>query len=348
MKGVPASVAIFVPVLNEEAFVDVVTSSLQAQTYSATLTFYVIDGGSSDQTVALFESVRQKDPRFILLRNPRRVTPAALNIALREADAAGTEFVVRFDAHTRYPPDYVERAVRRLQQGEVVSVSGPQIAIPGDTDWSRASAVALSTRLGIGGSEYRLRGDREIEVDSGFCGIWRRELLVAAGGWDEETYPNEDAELAARLRKAGGLIVCLPELAAQYAPRPTCKGTALQYHRYGIFRARTVNRHPESLRLAHLIVPLTVVALFGNVVPARALRRLAHVTTAAYGLALAATTLAKAREAGRAAPLLPVVLVTMHTSWGTGFLRGCLRFGPPVRGIAMVVRRAVRGRGRGT
>ena len=43
---------------------------------------------------------------------------------------------------------------------------------------------------------------------------------------------------------------------------------------------------------------------------------------------------------------VPIVLATMHASWGAGFLAGCLRFGPPTGAIRRHVRRAA-GRSRG-
>lgn len=50
----------------------------------------------------------------------------------------------------------------------------------GDGRWSRRVALALTTRLGTGGAGFRHdAGDEvEVEVDSGFTGIWSRSTLA--------------------------------------------------------------------------------------------------------------------------------------------------------------------------
>jgi succinoglycan biosynthesis protein ExoA len=62
----------------------------------------------------------------------------------------------------------------------------------------------------------------------------------------------------------------------------------------------------------------------------RPLRRLARAGLGVYGAAL----LAASARAEVAAPsdraALPLVLATMHASWGAGFLAGAARFGPPL------------------
>jgi hypothetical protein len=60
----------------------------------------------------------------------------------------------------------------------------------------------------------------------------------------------------------------------------------------------------------------------------------------AYSLALAAGSAAEAVRRGRGDALaLPLVLATMHLSWGAGFLCGCARFGPPLSALSQLARR---------
>ena len=125
----------------------------------------------------------------------------------------------------------------------------------GEGRWSRRVALALTTRLGTGGASFRHAADAEFEVDSGFTGLWWRETLERHGGWDEEWLNDQDFELAARIRKAGGTIVCVPAMAAGYIPRDGLGALARQYHRYGFYRVKTSLRHPESLRRSHVLAP---------------------------------------------------------------------------------------------
>jgi succinoglycan biosynthesis protein ExoA len=309
------TVSVLVPVYNEAAKLARVLSLMLAQEEpGGGIEFIFIDGGSSDETRRLLEVAADGDPRIRIFDNPRRITSAGLNIGL--AHASG-EFVARMDAHTEYPAKYLRVGVARLRCGDAASVSGPQLAVGAD-DWSRRIAAALSTRLGVGGAAFRRPVSEEIEVDSGFTGIWRRETIKHYEGWNEPYYPNEDAELAARIRSDGGRILCLPEMAAEYVPRNSLSGLWGQYWRYGRARARTVRQHPNALRPGHLLPPSLVLAAVAAPRPSRH-GRAARRGLGAYALAVL-TTSATARCDWRDALYLPIILPTMHVSWGAGFL----------------------------
>lgn len=323
-----------VPVLDEEHHIRDSVAAMQAQRLEGEVEFLFIDGGSIDRTGEILAQLAVEDPRVRLLCNPHRRTPNALNIGLR--DARG-EFVARMDAHTVYPPDYLQRGVERLSRGDVGWVSGPQLA-RGTNTWSRRVALALSTRLGTGGAAFRREQSGEREVDTGFTGMWRRDLLLRFGGWDEDWPVDQDYELAARIRTAGERIVCLPEMAADYIPRDSLRRLARQYWWYGYYRVKTSVRHPESMRRSHVLPPGLALTALATVAPARPVRSLARAGVTVYGLALAATSVRTWRQG--ASPLdsaaLPAILVTMHLSCGFGFLHGCRSFGPPVAALKRI------------
>ena len=176
---------------------------------------------------------------------------------------------------------------------------GERAAAPawGRPRWSRRVALALQTRLGIGGAAFR-NAERETEVDAGYTGIWRRDTLLRHGGWDQRWPINEDGELAARVREAGGRIVCVPEMAAQYVPRDSLGALARQYFRYGIYRAKTCGAHPKSMRRSHLLPPALVVAVSVAALGAGWPVRLARAGIAAYLIALVGTGGLPARHRG--------------------------------------------------
>lgn len=331
-----ADVSILIPVLNEEDHVRDAVAAMQAQDFDGEIEFLFIDGGSADRTRAILEELAVADPRIRLLDNPERRTPQALNIGLR---AATGEFVARMDAHTYYPPDYVARGVERLRAGGVDWVSGPQLA-KGVDEFSRRVALALSGTLGTGGARFRREMNEEIEVDSGFTGIWRRETLERYDGWDEDWPIDQDYELAARMRKDGGRIVCLPEMAADYSPRNSYKGLWKQYWSYGVYRVKTSNRHPESMRRSHVLPPGLALAAITAVAAPRPLRMLARLGLTLYSgsTAFAAAKALSDGEKPADAISLPPILATMHFSFGFGFLRGCVLYGPPLAALRHLVR----------
>jgi succinoglycan biosynthesis protein ExoA len=326
-------------VLNEEAYIRNAARAMQAQRFDGAVEFLFIDGRSADRTVQILEELAADDPRIRILENRARVTPVALNLGLREARG---EVIARMDAHTLYPPDYLARGVRRLRSGGADHVSGPQLP-DGVGTWSRRVAMALRTRLGTGGAEFRRTASDEFEVDSGFTGLWLRSTLEAHGGWDEEWWNDQDTELAARIRSGGGRIVCLPEMAAKYIPRDSLWALARQYWRYGFYRAKTSGRHPHSMRRSHLMAPGVVVMVsaagFLRGRPALVPRVAAFV----YAAAVLTVSADQARPGQRRdAAALPAVFFAMHLSWGLGFLAGCVRFGPPLRAVTRALRPAER------
>lgn len=322
-------VSVLVPVRNEAASIRETVRAMLGQRLVGAFEVIVIDGRSTDGTREILEALAAEDDRLRILDNPAERTPNALNIGLR---AAQGEFVARMDAHTHYPAHYLAQGVARLRSGDVAHVSGPAIA-DGSSRWSRRIALALSTKFGTGGASFRHAAGREMEVDSGFAGIWRRTTLERLSGWDEGWPQNQDGELAARLRAAGGRGVCIPEMAAHYMPRDNLKALARQYWNYGRYRAKTSRRHPDSMRRSHVLAPGMAACMALVLLPGPA-GRPARMGLLLYGIGVigaSAATLRRARPADAAS--LPLVLCVMHGAWGFGFLAGCARFGPPVAAL---------------
>jgi cellulose synthase/poly-beta-1,6-N-acetylglucosamine synthase-like glycosyltransferase len=325
-------VSVLIPVLNEEGYLPRTVPAMLAQESAGNVEFLFIDGTSEDGTRALLERMAVEDPRIRVLDNPDRLTPKALNVGLR---ASRGEFVARMDAHTLYSSRYLAAGIERLRHGDVAWASGPQLA-EGTNRWSGTTATALATRLGFGGSPFRLRPDRELEIDSGFTGMWTRATLEALGGWDEEWPVNQDSELAARIRAGGDRIVCLPEMEGRYFARESPRALARQYWRYGQYRAKTSGRHPESMRPSHLLPPGLAATLTLAAILPHPLSRLPRGALLLYCLAVLGATARAEPRSDRL--LLPVVFGTMHLAWGFGFLVGSARFGVPAAATMRVLR----------
>jgi glycosyltransferase involved in cell wall biosynthesis len=336
-------VSVLTPVLNEEEHIREVAEKILAQRFDGAIEFLFIDGASEDRTAEILLELQRMDGRVRILQNPLRSTPTGLNIGLANARGA---YIARMDAHTLYPEDYLARGVARLRRGDAEHVSGPQIA-HGDGTWSRRVALALDTPLGRGGAQFRQASNGEIEVDSGFTGVWPRSVLEAHGGWNEEWHNDQDSELAARIRGRGGRILCLPEMSARYIPRDSLTGLVRQYWRYGEYRAKTSGAHPESMRRSHLLAPSLALSMAAAVLPLGRLRRLGRVAIGLWCAAVVGVATVEARRADTSEldattadlAALPAVFGAMHLAWGFGFLFGCVRFGPPLRAIAHVARR---------
>lgn len=327
-------VSVLIPVLNEERQIrETVATMLGQELDGLTLELVFADGRSDDRTKEILQEMGVDDDRIVVVDNPSRTTAAGLNACLRVARG---RYVARMDAHAWFPARYLAAGIERLERGDdnTVWVAGPVVP-KGRDDLSATVALALGTRLGVGGSsKWRLNADgepaEEVELDTGvFAGVWRRETVDRHGGWDDAWPVNQDSELAARVIADGGRIVSRAEMAAEYLPRDNLKSLWRQYWRHGFYRAKTSCRHRSTLRPTHFLPPaVATCSVLTVAAPSRFLRRLASLGLSLYGGALALT----AADAMRTAPVkvaapLPAVLATMHLAWGFGFMAGWLRYG---------------------
>ena len=321
----PDLVSVITPVRDEAAVLEGTGLSILEQDWPS-VEFLFVDGGSTDGSRELLQSLAAADQRIRVLENPAGDLASALVLGLA---AARGRYVAKLDAHTFFPRSYLRHGVERLRRGDVAWVSGPPVPYGVDAG-SRRVASALGTWLGVGASaKWARTGDGERELDAGvFSGVWERDVLIALGGWDSQWPVNEDGELASRFRAAGKRIVCVPEMAARYVPRSTLRGLARQYLRYGFYRAKTACRHRGSLRPTHALAPGVSAALLVAIAGGRTGRRLALPPLAMHAAAAVAVSASLRDELGpRDAALTVPVFLVMHHAWGLGFLAGWARYG---------------------
>lgn len=307
-------VTVVVPARDEERAIGATLESLRAQDYR-TLQILVVDGGSTDDTVALVEKHAADDPRVELLHNPRHTIPVSLNIALA---AARGRWLVRMDAHSTVDPGYVSAAVARLREGRWGGVGGRKDGV-GTTPAGKAIAAALGSRFGVGGSIYH-HGVEEQEVDHIPFGAYPTELVRQLGGWDENLVANEDFEFDHRLRATGAVLLFDPALRIAWQSKQSLGELYRQYHRYGRGKVDVARLHPGSLRPRHLLPPLLVPYLAAAAAAASRRPAMAAAMVAPYAAALAVASAGTARRLDdpEARRLVPAAFLAMHVGWGLG------------------------------
>jgi len=340
-NGTPPAVecSVLVPVYNEERYIEQSVAAMRKQRFPGEIEFLFADGRSTDRTRELLAEMSREDSRIRVFDNPNRSVSSGLNVALRHARG---RWVIRMDAHTEYPDDYVAIGVKRLEAGDTRWVSGPQVP-KGTGAVSRAVAMALASPLGRGGSrkwgEERDGSDAEWELDAGvFDGVWERSTLLEYGGWDEHWPRNSDSEMAGRFLARGERLICVARMGAEYAPRDSLRGLWRQYLAYGEYRIKTAARHPRTLRASHLLAPGIVLDTGLAVLAPRPLRTAARAGLVLYGgvLASAGVRALPRAETPTDAALVPLALALMHFGHGLGMLSGAIRHGPPLAALASV------------
>ncbi|MDQ3982234.1 MAG: glycosyltransferase, partial [Actinomycetota bacterium] len=269
-------VSVLVPARDEERWIGRCLDSVLAQTHRD-LEVLVADGLSSDATAAIAGEHARQDPRVRLLTNPRRTTASSLNLCL--AEAAG-DVVVRVDAHSEIPPDYVALALERLGEGRWGGVGGRKDGV-GFGAGGRAIAAALGSPFGVGNSVYHYGTARQT-VDHVPFGVYPTEVLRSLGGWNEDVASNEDYELDYRLRVAGYELLFDPALRIRWVSKQTLRDLFAQYRRYGRGKSQVARLHPSSIAPRHLAAPALVAMLAAAAALSPRRRRAAAALVAPY------------------------------------------------------------------
>ncbi|MBI2392738.1 MAG: glycosyltransferase family 2 protein [Deltaproteobacteria bacterium] len=316
----PPFVSIAVPCLNEERYVEACLAALRAQDYPAErLEILVADGGSTDRTREILQTIVREDPRVRVVDNPGRIQAAGLNEAIRRARG---DVVIRADVHADYAPDYVRRCVEVLDETGAWNVGGaarPRAKGP----FQAAVCAALKSPLSFGGSKYR---DERNEgwVESVFPGAFRREVFEEVGLFDPKAITNEDAEINQRIWAHGGRVWLSPKIVVHYYPRDSFGGLARQYFKYGVGRARTLLKHGRFLSVRPAVPFL---ALTGELVLAIAAPPVAAIAASAYALVTLVEAVRVAHGEGfRAVPVVWAIFPVLHVSHAIGFASGLVRY----------------------
>ena len=318
-------VSIIVPCYNEQATICLLLEAITQQTVPCNAMEVVIaDGRSTDQTREKVAAFQKEHPELEirLVDNPKRVIPAALNCALA---ASRGDYIIRLDAHSVPAPGYVQHCIENLQANQGDNVGGVwEIRPRGNGLVQRAIAFAAAHPFGVGDARYRYTTEPGF-VDTVPFGSFRREVFDRFGIFDEELLSNEDYEFNARLRQAGGRIYLDPRIRSTYFARPNLGALAKQYWRYGYWKLRMLRRYPQTLRWRQALPPLFVLSLLFLLLVSLFLPvvgLLLGLEVLLYVLVLIAGSVPAAFRQGDPALALaiPLAIITMHFSWGLGFL----------------------------
>ncbi|GAA3620575.1 hypothetical protein GCM10022199_26270 [Marihabitans asiaticum] len=308
-------VSVVMPVLDEEAHLRDSVRQVLDQDYDGALEVVLALGPSADRTHEVAAELTRSDPRVRTVDNPSGRTPDGLNAAIA---ATRGEVVARVDAHAEIPRDYLSTAVRVLQETGADNVGGVMDA-QGRTPFERAVAVAMKSPLGVGGSRFHVGGAAG-EVDTVYLGVFRRAALESVGGYDPHFARAQDWEMNHRLRGAGGRVWFTPELVVTYRPRSSAARLFDQYLNYGRWRRVVARRHPGTANARYLAAPAMVAASTAAAVIGVRWRPALVVPLGYLGAVVAGGWYISAGEPARVRARVPVVLATMHWSWGIGFL----------------------------
>lgn len=321
-------VSIIIPCRNEEKFIGKCLDSITEQDYPKDKTeILVVDGVSEDGTRKIIENYSKKYPFVKLLDNPKKFTPFALNIGIKNSKG---EVIIRMDSHASYERDYISKCVKYLKEYNADNVGGVIKTKPAvNTSIAKAIAFCVSSFFGAGGSHFRTGSKNPRWVDTVFGGCYKKEVFDKIGLFNEKLIRSQDFEFNLRLKKAGGKILLVPDIVAYYYPQPTLEGFFKHNFEDGVWAILPLKFVKVPFNLRHYI-PLLFVSgfiltfIFGIFFfPARVLFDLVFGSYLllnlffSFGIAL--------RRGFKYLFIMPIVFTYRHFGYGLGSIFGLIK-----------------------
>ncbi len=327
MQETSPFVSILIPIRNEGLYIKGCLQAVLEQDYpSDRIEVLVADGMSDDGTFELLQDWAAQSENRYVFQNPGKIVPTGLNILIPNAKG---EVLIRVDGHCVIAPDYVSNCVRHLQNDGVDGVGGPMRSI-GEDLVSEVTALAMSSKFGVGNSSFRTETGQTKLADTVPFPAYKRAIIEKVGLYDEELIRNQDDEYNYRIRDASGKILLAEDVKSEYYSRGSLKKLWKQYFQYGFWKVRVLQKHPRQMILRQFVPLAFVLALILTLLLSFLVSwgwlALLILLTAYLMANLAASIITASGQGFKKLLLLPLAFAIVHLSYGLGFLVGLFRF----------------------
>ncbi|MGH2536265.1 MAG: glycosyltransferase, partial [Candidatus Promineifilaceae bacterium] len=319
--------SVVVPAHNAAATLAECLAALAQQSFKGHLyEVIVVDDGSSDCTADIAANCKVR-----LLRQPHLGASAARNAGIA---AATGELICFTDADCAPRPDWVEQLIAPLERPEVSGCKGIYAT-------RQPERIARFVQLEYEDKYDRLSQSEYINFIDTYSAAYRRAVLVANNGFDEQVQFAEDQELSFRLTARGYKLVFQPAAVVHHRHVDSLAAYLRKKLMIGYWKAQVVRRFPErGLSDSHTPQVMKVqMGLAGLALAAGGLAWLglgARLALAAALLLFMMTTVPFIAKASRKDPglalLSPLILFGRATALGLGYVWGTLRPKPGITG----------------
>lgn len=232
-------VSVIVPARNEEKVIARTISALLHSDYPS-FEVIVVDDGSTDNTAAQVRLASDGDPRVRLFVRENQGKSEALNFALSQSQS---DIVIALDADTLFSADTMRKLVRRFEQKEVGAVAGNAKVGNRVNMWTRWQALEYVTSQNLDRRAFDTLNC--ITVVPGAVGAWRRDLILKAGGFTNDTLA-EDTDLTISIRRMG-YDIAYEDRAIAFTEAPdTLKSFLKQRFRWTYGTLQSVWKHRDT------------------------------------------------------------------------------------------------------
>jgi GT2 family glycosyltransferase len=283
----------------------------------------VVVDGSADGSAAI---VRDYEVRCV--ETPNRGLASARNTGLAMATGDVVAFI---DADARPDPDWLRYLARSLVSGGWAGIGGPNLP------WPDAGRVARAVAEAPGGPTHVLLSDEEAEHIPGCNMAFRRDCLLAIGGFDPRfRAAGDDVDVCWRLRERGWKLGFSPGAAVWHHRRESLFGYLRQQRVYGEAEGLLERKWPQRYSAAGH--PVWEGRLYGGGAAEHHGRRRWWVYHGTWGTSLFQSIYQPARGMVAALPLIPeyylLIFILLVLSLG-GIAWTPLLGAVPVLGVAV-------------
>ena len=322
-------VAIVIPTLNEELFIEDCIESIRHQSYPFDrMEIMVVDGGSTDNTKIIVETIAKTWTNIRLLHNPKKIQSAAFNIGVAQSTAP---YIIRLDAHAKYNEYYIALCVKHLKENPLVGDAGGVCDVQPRRKGliPEANAILNRTKFGIGGAAFRV-GAKAGYVDTVPFGAFPRHVIDEIGGMREDMPRAEDNEYVTRLKKAGYKVYLDPEIICTYYSRDSFNGLIKQMYANGVSIGQLFYIDRSAIGFRHFTPFAFVCTLIGLCIGTLLFPLSKWLLLFVIGLyslcALYATIIVCIRNGWRFLFIMPPLFFSVHFAYGCGTIVGLFKY----------------------
>ena len=312
--------------LNAEQALDNSLGSLKKQNYPhSEIEVILVDGLSIDNTkqkMLDFQKTEASFGRIVVKDNPGKYLACGWNVALKEVTG---EIVLRVDAHTVFPEDFVSKNVKCIEGGESICGGKVLSILEEDTQMNQVMLEAENSMFG-GGFTFFRRGEVCKYTHTLAFAAYKKQIFDAVGSYNERLVRTEDNDMHYRMQKAGYKFLFNPEIVSYRFCRSTFSKLIRQKYLNGYWVGLTMGVQPKAFSVFYFVPLLFVLGLifFGALAFVSLWPLLFYLF--AYGVVLLLSLIAAIAKSGfhPVLLLLPFILLSLHIAYGVGTIKGLI------------------------
>jgi cellulose synthase/poly-beta-1,6-N-acetylglucosamine synthase-like glycosyltransferase len=317
MEHLP-TVSVIIPAHNEDATLSNCLHSLEQLDYPMDkLEIILINDGSTDGTKRIISEHLQSSP-YVYLETDGRGPSKARNTGLEKAKG---DYVAFTDADCIVDREWLNELLNGFIADDVAGVGGCQ-TIPEDaSDFEKSVHGFLTSMHFICEYVKKLETIAIVDHVASCNSLYRRQVLEAVHGFDEQLWPGEDVDLDYKIRREGYRIAYNPNAVVAHHRPKNIRAFLSMMKRYGWSQAYLLRNYGFFRTLQY--VPFAALLLFIGWLFALTYNLSLGIGLAIFGIVgifMAFILKTGLKQGWDNFVLFMITLV----SWHAGFLRGLL------------------------